>query len=376
MPGRDYYEVLGVSPDASDEAIQSAYRASAKQYHPDTGLPTASAGMMALINEAYAVLSDGKRRRKYDARRLKNRPQEAHRAAHHRTADRYLDLAPGLTLPLVRVPAGDFLMGGCAERCDSPGLDRGRFRGYTVTLPEYYIGVYPVTVAQYAAFAWATQRLSTPWSSRSYSFDPTESGDPQVLARLDRSWQHPFGKDSTLVGREEHPVMVVTWYDALAFCGWASRITGAALRLPTAAEWQKAARGSDGRCYPWGNAPAAHPGLCNCRADGGRPDQGRRANTTPVGAFSPARDSPYGCADMLGGVWEWTSTRSGNKEGTLRFDHPYRADDGREDLDSRDFRLLMGGSFLSDCRTVCCAAERDLGPFWARDTGFRVCMAS
>jgi formylglycine-generating enzyme required for sulfatase activity len=376
VPGRDYYEVLGVSPDASDEAIQSAYRASAKQYHPDTGLPTASAGMMALINEAYAVLSDGKRRRKYDARRLKNRPQEAHRAAHHRAADRYLDLAPGLTLPLVRVPAGDFLMGGCAERCDSPGLDRGRCRGYTVTLPEYYIGVYPVTVAQYAAFAWATQRLSTPWSSRSYSFDPTESGDPQVLARLDRSWQHPFGKDSTLVGREEHPVMVVTWYDALAFCGWASRITGAALRLPTAAEWQKAARGSDGRCYPWGNAPAAHPGLCNCRADGGRPDQGRRANTTPVGAFSPARDSPYGCADMLGGVWEWTSTRSGNKEGTLRFDHPYRADDGREDLDSRDFRLLMGGSFLSDCRTVCCAAERDLGPFWARDTGFRVCMAS
>ena len=264
VPGHDYYEVLHVPPHASDEEIQSAYRALAKRYHPDTDLPSASVEMMKLINEAYATLSDGERRRRYDARRLKNRPRKVHRGERRRAADRSLDLAPGLTLPLVRVPAGDFLMGGCADRFDPAPADRDKSKSYVVTLPEYYIGVYPVTVAQYAAFVRATERLSIAWSSRSHSFDPTELADPQVIARLDRTWQHPFGKDSTLVGKMEHPVMIVTWYDALAFCGWASQITGAAVRLPTAAEWQKAARGTDGRCYPWGNAPAAHPGLCNC----------------------------------------------------------------------------------------------------------------
>ena len=199
--------------------------------------------MMKLINEAYATLSDGERRRRYDARRLKNRPRKVHRGERRRAADRSLDLAPGLTLPLVRVPAGDFLMGGCADRFDPAPADRDKSKSYVVALPEYYIGVYPVTVAQYATFVRATERRSIAWSSRSHSFDPTELADPQVITRLDRTWQHPFGKDSTLVGKMEHPVMIVTWYDALAFCGWASQITGAAVRLPTAAEWQKAARG-------------------------------------------------------------------------------------------------------------------------------------
>jgi formylglycine-generating enzyme required for sulfatase activity len=229
-----------------------------------------------------------------------------------------------------------------------------------------------VTVVQYAAFAEATGRLSTSWTRHATCFDPTELDDPQTIARHDRTWRHPFGEKSTLAGKEEHPVMVVTWHDALAFCEWAGRITGAAVRLPSAAEWQKAARGPDGRCYPWGNEPAAHPGLCNCLAGDGRDAPRRQGDTTPVGAFSPEGDSPYGCADMLGNVWEWTSTRSGSREGAVRFGHPYRAGDGREDPDSRDTRVLMGGSFLSAGRSLCCAAERDQGPFWARDTGFRV----
>ena len=98
---------------------------------------------------------------RYDARRLKNRPRKVRRGEHRRAADRSLDLAPGLTLPLVRVPAGDFLMGGCEDGCDPAPADRGRSKRYVVTLPEYYIGVYPVTVAQYAAFVQATERLST-----------------------------------------------------------------------------------------------------------------------------------------------------------------------------------------------------------------------
>ena len=102
------------------------YRALAKQYHPDTDLPSASVEMMKLINEAYATLSDGERRRRYDARRLKNRPRKVHRGERRRAADRSLDLAPGLTLPLVRVPAGDFLMGGCTDGFDPAPADRDR----------------------------------------------------------------------------------------------------------------------------------------------------------------------------------------------------------------------------------------------------------
>ncbi len=374
MPGDDYYEVLQVPPDADDEAIQAAYRKLAKQYHPDTGLPGASDEMMKRINEAHAMLSDGERRRRYDARFRRNRSRAARAAVLRRKGARSLDLAPDLALPLVRVPAGDFLMGGCTDGCDHLARESGGSRGYVVTLPEYYIGVYPVTTDQYEAFVQATGRLSTSWVRRAYSFDPTELDDPQVIARHDRTWQHPFGARSTLDGKTDHPVMIVTWYDAVAFCDWASQITGATVRLPTAAEWQKAARGPDGRCYPWGNMPAAHPGLCNCRAEDNPLRRRRREDTTSVGEFSPGGDSPYGCADMLGNVWEWTSTRAGNKDGSVRFGYPYRNDDGREDRDSRDFRLLMGGSFLSGCTTLCCATERDQGPFSASDTGFRVCV--
>ena len=176
VPDHDCYELLHVPPDASNEVIQSAYRALAKQYHPDTDLPSASVEMMKLINEAYATLSDGERRRRYDARRLRDRPRKVRRGERRRAADRSLDLAPGLTLPLARVPAGDSLMGGCADRCDPAPADRSEMKSYVVTLPEYYIGVYPVTVAQYAAFAQATERLSIAWSRRSHSFDPTELG--------------------------------------------------------------------------------------------------------------------------------------------------------------------------------------------------------
>lgn len=109
----------------------------------------------------------------------------------------------------------------------------------------------------------------------------------------------------------DHPVVDISWDDAQLFCGWLRDRTGSALRLPTEAEWEKAARGGDGRRFPWGDAFDLT--RCNVR-------ESALGATTPAGAY-PAGASPYGVLDMAGNVWEWTQS--------LQAAYPYAADDGR-----------------------------------------------
>jgi formylglycine-generating enzyme required for sulfatase activity len=361
--GHDYYAVLEVPPSATAEAVRAAYRTLSKKYHPDTGLPDASTERMVLLNEAYSILGDMERRRDYDARYLRDRRRT--RAMRRRAAEAELTLAPSVTVPLVRVPAGSFWMGG-------GNADPSRCISYTLRLNEFWIGMFPVTVAQYAAFARETRRPAMPWAQRLYTTDLDAFDDMEVITRMDRNWRHPFGADRAAATRADHPVMVVTWHDAMAFCAWASQVSGAKVRLPTAAEWQKAARGPDGRPYPWGKGPTPQGYLCNSLPESLRLEGVGDGGTTPVGSFSPVGDSPYGCSDMLGNVWEWTSTATRDEEGRLLFGHPYRQDDGREDPRGRRLRLLMGGSYRSSLAWLSCMAERDLDPMRARDTGFRV----
>jgi formylglycine-generating enzyme required for sulfatase activity len=112
-----------------------------------------------------------------------------------------------------------------------------------------------------------------------------------------------------------HPVVDVSWDDALAFANWLSAATGTRWQLPAEAQWEKAARGTDGRVFPWGDSFDA--ARCNVREAG-------RAGTTPVGMY-PAGASPYGVLDMAGNVWEWTRS--------LQAPYPYVDDDGRNDAD-------------------------------------------
>jgi formylglycine-generating enzyme required for sulfatase activity len=167
---------------------------------------------------------------------------------------------------MVYVPAGEFLMGDDPVR--------------TVTLDDFWIDRTEVTNAQFAAFLNDRGNL---WEGEATWLELNDARCPIKLSE---------GEFQPKSGYADHPVAEVTWYGASAYCQW----VGA--RLPTEEEWEKAARGTDGREYPWGNWKA---GQCNTQEAG----VGR---TTPVGQYSPGGDSPYGCADMAGNVWEWTSS--------------------------------------------------------------------
>lgn len=230
-------------------------------------------------------------------------------------------------LGFVEVPAGPFTMG--SDKTKDAGAYENELPQHPVTLPAFYIARWPVTVAQFRAFVEAPDN------------DGFTPGDMDCL-----------------LGAPNHPAVRVSWHEALAYSRWLTRKlrewdgTPEPLRrllhatagspwsvtLPSEAEWEKAARGTEGRVYPWGDA--ADPNRANY-------DETGIGGTSAVGCF-PGGASPYGVEDLGGNVWEWTRSLWG-RNFKLEFGYPYGQEGQREDLAAPDevARVMRGGAFYS-----------------------------
>jgi formylglycine-generating enzyme required for sulfatase activity len=231
---------------------------------------------------------------------------------------------PGVTMlgedgaMLVFVPAGEFKMGSEYGNIDEQPV-------HTVFLDAYWIDRTEVTNAMYARCV-ETGDCRPPSNTSSYTRS-SYYGNPEF---------------------DDYPVIYVNWYKAKTYCEWAGR------RLPTEAEWEKAARGTDERTYPWGN-DIPNADLLNYNSEVG--------DTTQVGEY-PNGASPYGAYDMAGNVWEWVSS--------LYKPYPYDASDGREDLAASGPRVLRGISWLGNYQYVHSAfRNRDDPSGFGHHFGFR-----
>jgi formylglycine-generating enzyme required for sulfatase activity len=197
---------------------------------------------------------------------------------------------------MVFVPAGEFLRGLSEDHiarirslcpdCDPYGWS-DQVPQRRIYLDGFWIGRTEVTNAQFARFVANTGYMTIAEQKQaSYVFSPSLDDFPYVEGA---DWRHPSGPGADIVGKEGVPVTQVSWDDAAAYCEWAGG------RLPTEAEWEKAARGEDGRLFPWGDEPPDASRLnFNLYFDG--PQQ--------AGAY-PQDASPYGALDMSGSLWEW-----------------------------------------------------------------------
>lgn len=250
--------------------------------------------------------------------------------------------AAGIPLPeMVQVPAGEFLMGTSDEQVMMLYLreawaeewrDEGNFYieqpMHIVELPDFEIGKYPITNLEYYRFVWdINYRIPRGWSGFRY---------PE--------------------GYEKHPVVGITFHDAMAYIDWLNKKTNREYRLPTEAEWERAARGVDGRIYPWGEE--FDPWRCNTLESG-------LERTTPVDSYVPAGVSPAGVVGMTGNVWEWTCSRL--------LPYPFQPDPEPPADNRMVGYVVRGGAWYYSRKLARCAARESYLPdFLSPALGFRL----
>ena len=304
------------------------------------------------------------------------------------------------------IPGGEFTMG----TDDTRSMPNER-PAHRVKVDGFWIGEHPVTNAEFRAFVEATRYVTTAekkpvWEEIAKQVPPgtprppdeqlvpgslvfTPPAGPVDLGDMANwwrwqpgaDWRHPEGPGSSLEGRERHPVVQISWFDAVAYAKWAGK------RLPTEAEWERAARGGlEGARYSWGDEfqPGGHHMANTFQGQfphHGVAEDGHRA-TSPVGSFPP---NGYGLVDLAGNVWQWTSDFYGanyfaeqasqgmceNPTGPATTFDPFDPYSER--------RVVKGGSFLchvSYCESYRPSARRGTPPdTGSSHTGFRLVLS-
>lgn len=307
---------------------------------------------------------------------------------------------PFLLPPMVEVPAGEYVIG------DDAGADPTVVPRHTVHLDAFEIGRFPVTNREWSAFmaaggydddrwwdtgdakAWRRGELTAEGSRRWVrEWLQKMRDDPSVLqtyidlglrpeqealwrARLamdeaelrehleSKYPQHkvsaPYIGERSMHAAPAQPVSGIGWYEARAYCEWLSAQSGQRFRLPTEVEWEAAARGGDFRRFPWGDSHVAF--ACNT-------SESHLRRTAPIGVMPDGR-APCGAEMMSGDVREWTSTLWGPESERCDFPYPYRADDGREQVDAPPTirRAQRGGGFVDSADACTTFARSGLPP--------------
>ena len=238
-------------------------------------------------------------------------------------------VASGPPEEMVTIPGGEFPMGSTGQE-GKVGFQIGvdEIPQHTVLLDPFFLDRYEVTNSDYQVFIQATGRAT-----------PADPHDPDFYR-----WQD----GAPPAGQEDHPVVYVSWYDAEAYCRWVDK------RLPTEAEWEKAARGTDRRAWPWGNQ--FEPERCGV-------SETSPLWSTPVGSY-PQGISLQGAHDLCGNVAEWTAS----------WYQPYPGNTLDRAAFGEQFKVARGGAWVLPYEPWSRAANRNLAQpsdYQHRSIGFR-----
>ena len=270
-------------------------------------------------------------------------------------------------MEFLKIPHGEFIMGSADK--DKEAYDDEKPQHKVNIRYDFLMARFPVTNELFKKFVKETAyKTKAEKDGFAYAWDGKEWNKTKGA-----SWHHPSGAKSSIENKGNYPITQIFWKDGISFCDWLNKSYGAFLprglvfRLPTEAEWEKAARGTEGLIFPWGNDFNAEN--CDWR-------ESIWGGTSPVGVYSPHGDSLFGCSDMSGNVWEWTSSLWGKEFDKPDYGYPYKPRDGRENQRADDdiYRVLRGGSFYDTSRLLRSAVRFrnvDVGG----NCGFRVALA-
>ncbi|HKY20566.1 MAG TPA: formylglycine-generating enzyme family protein [Vicinamibacterales bacterium] len=263
-------------------------------------------------------------------------------------------MADDSLLHVARIAAGEFVM-GAAEGGDED--ERPPHRAY---VDEFCIGTYPVTNGEYAQFVRETGHPSPAICALPMMVSGERESEFRALAA-----SYFWNNGTPPEGRDRHPVTLIRYEDAMAYCSWLATRTSKPVRLPTEAEWERAARGGlEGKHYPWGDTldrGSAHFLASACAKAG--------CGTAPVGTY-PANG--FQLYDMAGNVWEWVSDwYAPNYYERAQYLNPQGPDNGL-------MRILRGGAWVNtDGRYLRCSYRHKVPPdSYAYSIGFRVAYST